>query len=160
EAVAAHDRSRVQEHLRDVVNLHPAFDRAYVTDPDGTEWGDWPEIPETHGRNFAFRDWYKGVTRAGEPYVSEAYVRPGRERAHVVAVAAPVRGPDGRVAAYLVAQNPTTALADWLAANPPGESGTLALIEPDGVLAVGAAGGRVVIDRPVGEPFEVRAALA
>ena len=40
--------------------------------------------------NFAFRDWYRGVTSTGSTYVSEVYVS-ANEKHNVIAIAAPIR---------------------------------------------------------------------
>ncbi len=50
-----------------------------------------PPTPSIVGKDFSFRDWYRGVTRTGGPYVSEAYQTQATNYANVVGVAALVR---------------------------------------------------------------------
>lgn len=77
---------------------------AFVTDPRGDLLDIVPATPSIVGRNFAFRDWYRGVRLTQRVYVSEAYETAATGNARVVAVATPIR--DGRrllgilVAAY------------------------------------------------------------
>lgn len=92
------------EILRAVPGSFPFVDRIYLSDPDGTLRSDTPALPGVRGKNFAFRDWYQGVTRSGKPYVSGVYKRTAEPRLNVVAVAAPVGGEDGSPAGYLVLQ--------------------------------------------------------
>ena len=51
--------------------LRPDFSFVSAYDPDGTMRAIYPPQPDLIGHNFAFRDWYKGVTREWRPYVSE-----------------------------------------------------------------------------------------
>jgi signal transduction histidine kinase/CheY-like chemotaxis protein len=62
-----------------------------------------PPTPEIVGKDFSFRDWYKGVQRTGTAYVSEAYKTQAAGRPLVVAVAAPVRARDGDLVGLVVA---------------------------------------------------------
>ncbi len=148
DAVLRRDIAAVQRHLSDVVGINPtpgrvrpAFDRALLTDPSGTEWADWPTDPEVHGKNFALRDWYQGVRRTHQTYVSEIYLRQGRPRKRVVSVATPIYGPDDQtLIGYLVAQNPTENLAQWLAGPHSPVTGTLALTDIHGQLAASSIG--------------------
>jgi diguanylate cyclase (GGDEF)-like protein/PAS domain S-box-containing protein len=70
---------------------------AFVTDISGRIVALHPSQPALIGQDFAFRDWFKGVTRTGKPYVSEAYRTAATGHPLVVAVAAPVRGVSGRL---------------------------------------------------------------
>jgi signal transduction histidine kinase len=82
------------------------IDRAFVADPAGVEWSDYPYAPESIGKSFAHRDWYRGVSRDWQPYLSEVYQRNSEPRILIVAMAAPVRGPGGDVIGILVFQMP------------------------------------------------------
>ncbi len=71
----------------------------FVTDAQGRVAGLYPTQRDLLGRSFAFRDWFKGVSRTGKPYISEAFRSAAGDRPLVVAVAAPVRD-GGRVLGY------------------------------------------------------------
>jgi len=103
EGVRRHDEDAVRARLAAVVDSYPRVDRAFVTDPEGLLWSDYPRAPESLGRNFSYRDWYRGVSQAWSPYVSEVYQRHAEPRPLVVAIAAPVRQ-DRRVLGILVYQ--------------------------------------------------------
>ena len=70
---------------------------AFVTDRQGRIVAVYSRQPELVGRGFAFRDWFKGVSRTGKPYVSEAYRTAATGHPLVVGVAAPVLDGSQRV---------------------------------------------------------------
>jgi len=59
--------------------------------PEGVLWSDYPQAPESLGKNFSDRDWYRGLSRAWTPYVSEVYQRHAEPKPLVVAIATPIR---------------------------------------------------------------------
>ena len=93
----------VTDHLAGTHSLRPDFTFLSVYDLDGTMRAIYPPDAKVLTRNFAYRDWYKGVTRTNAPYVSEFYesaVMPGK---WVVAIAVPMRDAQGKTAAILMA---------------------------------------------------------
>lgn len=62
----------------------------FMTDLQGRLVALYPAQPELIGRNFAFRDWFKGVSGTGRPYVSQAYRTLAKGHPLVVSVATPV----------------------------------------------------------------------
>ncbi|MBI4523297.1 MAG: hypothetical protein HY695_05725 [Deltaproteobacteria bacterium] len=101
------------EILRSVPRDFPFIDRVFITDALGTLTADVPELPGVRGKNFAYRDWYQGVSRRWEPYVSEIYQRAAEPRLNVVAVAVPVEGKDKKIAGVMVLQVRTDSLLEW-----------------------------------------------
>jgi len=69
----------------------------FMTDRLGRLVALYPAQPELIGRSFAFRDWFKGVSRTGRPYVSQAYRTLAKGHPLVVAVATPVLDGSRRV---------------------------------------------------------------
>ncbi len=67
----------------------------FVTDLDGRLTQVLPESPAVIGRDFSFRDWYRGLTSTGKTYVSEAYETAILGNPRVVAVATYVHDPEG-----------------------------------------------------------------
>jgi len=63
---------------------------AFVTDIRGRIVALYPAQSDLIGQDFAYRDWFKGVSRTGKPYVSEAYRTASNGHPLVVGVAAPV----------------------------------------------------------------------
>jgi len=76
---------------------------AFVTDMAGTLTNVDPPSPQLLGRNFAFRDWYRGLATRGGPYVSTAYQTALPGHPLVVAVADHILGPAGRPVGVLAA---------------------------------------------------------
>ncbi|MET0820977.1 MAG: EAL domain-containing protein [Aeromicrobium sp.] len=62
----------------------------FLSDVTGRTLAAHPPDPELIGRDFSFRDWFRGVSQQGRPYVSEGYRSAADGRPFVVTVAAPV----------------------------------------------------------------------
>ena len=62
-----------------------------MTDPHGVLWSDYPQAAESLGQNFSHRDWYRGLSQAWTPYISEVYQRHAAPKPLVVAIAVPMR---------------------------------------------------------------------
>lgn len=88
-------------------------DRIFLTDSTGTETADFPELVGGVGRNFAFRDWYKGVKETKKPYVSEAYRRAAIPQYNLVAVAIPITSEASQDLGILVIQIKLDTFFDW-----------------------------------------------
>ncbi|HVH85814.1 MAG TPA: response regulator [Terriglobales bacterium] len=93
----------VTDHLAQAHSLRPDFTFLSVYDLDGTMRALYPPDAKVLNRNFAYRDWYKGVTRNDAPYVSEFYETAVAPPHWVVAVAVPMRNRQGKTAAILMA---------------------------------------------------------
>jgi len=89
--------------MHSMASLGQGISSVFVTDIGGTLTFAEPAAPTVIGRNFAFRDWYKGLAKSGGPYVSSAYQTALPGHPLVIAVADYVRGPDGRPVAVLAA---------------------------------------------------------
>ncbi|MEO6471436.1 MAG: EAL domain-containing protein [Aeromicrobium sp.] len=63
---------------------------AFVSNLLGRNVVIYPKQNELIGKDFSFRDWFKGSSRTGKPYVSEGYRSAATGHPFVVAVAAPV----------------------------------------------------------------------
>lgn len=93
---SARDLSALQLALEQIVSSEAGISTAAVVDPAGRLVSVAPADPALLGRDFSYRDWYKGVSRTSRPYVSEAVVGDGSGHPLVVAVAAdPVRRRNG-----------------------------------------------------------------
>src|SRR2546425_703173 len=96
ESVKRQDRGEALAHLRQLHRTFPELDRVFLADRSGIVWATEPETPEIYGRSYAFRDWYRGVSRDWQPYMSEVYQT---DVGHTLAVALvmPIRDVDERV---------------------------------------------------------------
>jgi len=90
---AEFDSSLIQFSLEQLQQSRPEFNGAFVTDLTGRLTDVVPPTPEIVGKDFSFRDWYRGVTETGGPYVSEAYQTQIAGEPLVVAVSAYIRAP-------------------------------------------------------------------
>lgn len=94
----------------------PFFDRMFLADPGGTLMADIPALPGVRGISFAHRDWYQGVSRNWEPYVSAVYARTAEPKLNVIAVAVPIRDANRIVIGILVLQVRLDAFFGWIKA--------------------------------------------
>ena len=92
------DSAAIESHLSQLQQARAEIQGAFVTDLTGRLTQVVPATPEIVGKDFSFRDWYKGVTATGRPYISEAYETAIEGRPLVVAVGTYLRSPgvDGR----------------------------------------------------------------
>jgi signal transduction histidine kinase/DNA-binding response OmpR family regulator len=96
-------RPALRAHLRELQQTRVGIYTTFVASPDGNLIDIVPPTPSIVGNNFRFRDWYQGVIRRGDSYVSEAYQTQAAGKPLVVAVAAVVRNNEGRMVGILVA---------------------------------------------------------
>ena len=96
--VAAIDQQLVSLHESNAGNTV-----TFVSDPSGRLVAAVPATPSIMGKDFSYRDWYRGVITTGRPYVSEAYLTAITGHARVVAVAAPLKDGSGRLLGIVVA---------------------------------------------------------
>ncbi len=80
-----------QIHLKNLIDNIPSIQRAFITTPQGVQISNHPFTPDTIGKDFSARDWYKGVSRKWEPYVSEYYLRAAKPQKYLFAIAIPIR---------------------------------------------------------------------
>ena len=76
--------------LAGIPSTFPHAERLFLADPKGVLTADTPALPGVRGTNFSHRDWYRGVSRTGRPYVSEIYKRSAAPQLDVIAVAIPI----------------------------------------------------------------------
>ncbi len=121
--------------LASVPKDFPFFDRLFLSGPDGTLWADTPALPNVRGKNFANRDWYRGVSQNWKPYVSEVYKRAAEPRYNVFAVAAPIKAEDGSVRGILVLQLKVDFLLQWTKDIEVGFNGFVVIVDRGGKIA-------------------------
>lgn len=102
-AIEQRDLPAITDHLARAHALRPDFAVLGVCDSDGTLRAIYPPDPHLLNRNFADRDWYKGVIRTRAPYVSEFFRTAAAPQEWVVALAVPIRDSHEKVAGILIA---------------------------------------------------------
>lgn len=56
------DRKELDMHLKNLIKNSNTIERAFITSPKGIELADYPHDPLVIGKDFSYRDWYKGVS--------------------------------------------------------------------------------------------------
>ncbi|MEE9936940.1 MAG: cache domain-containing protein, partial [Deltaproteobacteria bacterium] len=101
-AIRQKNIAEARQHLANLNLLNPSMDRLLITDPAGTLWVNLPHLPDVVGKNFAFRDWYRGVSREWKPYIGEAVLRVTAEKDTAVHIAVPVADEKGNIVGILL----------------------------------------------------------
>jgi PAS domain S-box-containing protein len=113
EAVQRRDRAEALVHLRQLQEFFPEMDAVFLVDPDGALWARFPEAPELYGKSFADRDWYRGVSRAWHPHVSDVLVS-AATREPTIVLAVPVRSVEGKVIGIIGSGQRLHVIRQWL----------------------------------------------
>ncbi|MHB1710912.1 MAG: cache domain-containing protein, partial [Acidimicrobiales bacterium] len=87
--------ARLDSQLTGLVATGSGISTAFVAGLSGTVTNVQPPSPGVVGRNFAFRNWYKGLVSTGGPYVSTAYRTALAGHPLVITVADYIRGLGG-----------------------------------------------------------------
>jgi putative methionine-R-sulfoxide reductase with GAF domain len=127
------DINGVTERLSRLLAAVPDIDRAYIATPEGILLVDYPWHQELWGKNLSQRDWYRGVSRDWQPYVSEVYLREIVEPRYVVSVAIPVKN-SSKVIGIVVMQHRLETIQKWVAPVRLGKSGIIYIVDKNGRL--------------------------
>jgi PAS domain S-box-containing protein len=103
EGILRGDKREMHRHLVSIIETSNTIERVFITDPAGVQIDNYPETPETIGKDFSHRDWYKGLSKNWSPYVSEFYMRTARPQRYLFSIAVPMRY-NGNVIGILVMQ--------------------------------------------------------
>ncbi len=101
DAVKSKNFNKIIPHLRSLHEQYAGTDALFVTDRSGTLWANFPVDKTGYGKNLSYRDWYKGVSRNWQPYVSSAFRLIVLEKGLGVAVTVPVFERNGKVIGIL-----------------------------------------------------------
>jgi PAS domain S-box-containing protein len=134
ELVAAGQWDAAVQILKSVPGQFRFVDRVFLADLGGTVMADAPTLA-TRGRNLAEREWFYGVSRAWQPYVSGVYPRAAGPTRNVFAVAVPVRDRARQPAGILVLQVELDAFFDWARAIEPPRDGAVLVVDRNGAAA-------------------------
>ena len=97
------DLDGVEWDLKQASGLRPDFAFVSAYELDGTMRAIYPPAPTVLNRNFAYRDWYKGVAQDWKPYISEVYQTAVAPYQLVVAIVVPIEDQGGKPIGILVA---------------------------------------------------------
>ena len=110
------DKRSIRPHLDQLLAARTGIAAAFVTDSAGTLLDAVPDTPEIIGQNFAYRDWYQGVTKGAKPYMSTVYrtAVTGHDLVVSAASAVPIRSSTSAVLGYLVVSYSTTTVQTFV----------------------------------------------
>jgi PAS domain S-box-containing protein len=88
-ALEKKDLAGVDRHLSDL-KKNADIDTTFVADKTGILLTNLPVFPESRGKDFSQRDWYKGISAHWKPYISAVYKRIAGDKPLTVAVCVPI----------------------------------------------------------------------
>jgi PAS domain S-box-containing protein len=131
---ARRDLLSLNANLAEARRLEPAFLFVGVFDLKGSLRAIVPP-DKILGDNFAYRDWYRGITANWQPYVSEVYRTAVAPNLLVVAVAVPIRDANGNPTAILMGTYSLSQLARKFNTIEKGEDADYYIVDQHGVVA-------------------------
>jgi signal transduction histidine kinase len=153
------DVAAIQALFDEAITTVPGFVSVGLTDPHGILIGTSPVSPGVVGRDFSYRDWYKGVSLTGGSYVSEALQSVGAGHEFVVSIASPIRARIGDpVIGYLAAGYRLTALQSFASGFALDQQISLTITDQRGVVVASPNQAAGLVSRAADKP--VRLALA
>ena len=91
EKVSGGDWDGAIDVLRNIPKSFPLVDRIFLADPQSVIRADLPHLGNAVGTNRKHTDWYKGVSKTWQPYLSAVFVRDSLPKIKVVDIAIPVK---------------------------------------------------------------------
>ncbi len=134
-AWSSRDWKAVEQCLAQAYGLRSDFRFVSIYDVMGTLRAIYPSDPAVLDHNFAFQDWYKGISREWKPYVSEVYQPAVTPQLLVADLAVPVKDSYGRPIAIVMAPYALETLSNRLLENKTEGAWTISLLDQNGHLA-------------------------
>ena len=119
QAVRDKNVEKVRERLIRMAKSDSDIDILIITDKQGTLWAAYPERPEVLGKNFAYREWYRDVSREWKSSISDVALRVVAERDLAVQISVPFIDDTGEVIGILLNTQRTISLSDLIRQVPP-----------------------------------------
>ncbi|KKR34466.1 MAG: hypothetical protein UT63_C0001G0033 [Candidatus Gottesmanbacteria bacterium GW2011_GWC2_39_8] len=91
----------------------PFIERVFLNTPEGTATAVFPYIPGIVGNNYSYRDWYKGVSRTWQPYVSDIFKSTGVPEINTVSINVPIWSKEKKVIGIMGIQIKLDTLLAW-----------------------------------------------
>lgn len=125
----------IARELEQASGLRPDFEFVSAFDLDGTMRAVYPPEPAALSKNFAYRDWYRGVTRQWTPYISEVYQTAIAPHSLVVAIVVPIKDEEGKSIGILMAPYTLDTLSRELVQTKLEGAWTISLVDQNGHLS-------------------------
>ena len=129
------DQAMVERNLTEASALRPDFAFVSAYGLDGTMRAISPPKPALLNRNFAYRDWYKGVSQQWNPYISEVYQTAVPPHQLVVAIVVPIKDTTGKPVAILMAPCSLDTMSRQLVETKLENGWTISLVDQHGHLS-------------------------
>jgi PAS domain-containing protein len=111
QAVKDKNVEKAGEHLSNLAKSNPDIDIVVISDKWGTPWAaSYPGPSPVIGKNFAHRDWYKGVSKEWKANISDVVLRVVEEKDLAVQISVPCINEKGEVIGILVNTQRTVGL--------------------------------------------------
>jgi PAS domain S-box-containing protein len=121
--------------------LYPGFASFDLISATGRLDSRWPSDPQVIGKNVASTDFFRGVTRTGRPYVSEALQQQAAPAELVVGLAAPVKDSAQKTVGILQATLSARTIGSIIGGTSLRGGGQLVIIDQAGHALTGPAAG-------------------
>jgi len=129
------DLDFVEKQMAGANAIRPDFSFVSAFDLAGNMVAIYPPQPKLLHQNFAFRDWYKGVTGSGKPYVSEVYKTAVAPYQLVMAIAVPLKDETGKPVGIVMAPFSAEAINRVMMEAKPADGWAISLIDQHGQVA-------------------------
>ena len=129
------DPNLIARELEQASGLRPDFEFVSAFDLDGTMRAVYPSEPAALSKNFAYRDWYRGVTRQWTPYISEVYQTAIAPHSLVVAIVVPIKDEEGKPIGILMAPYTLDTMSRELVQTKLEGAWTISLVDQNGHLS-------------------------
>ena len=149
-AWAHRDWRSIKADFEEAKRLEPAFLSVGVYDVDGTLEAIEP-ADKTVGDNYAYQDWYHGVVKHWQPYVSDVYRASAKTNPLVVAIAVPIRDVQGKPVGIAMGTYSVAELAGKVSVVEAGDTSGYYVVDQRGAIAASSE------INPQKEPLRVQA---
>jgi len=96
-ALEEKNASAIEDYLKTITEFYPKFENGiFILDKNGNLWADYPVYPETRGKNFAFRQYFKTTIEKQEGIIGVPY-RSARTGELVLTFTALLRGSSNQI---------------------------------------------------------------
>jgi PAS domain S-box-containing protein len=134
-AVMSGDSKLMSWHMEKARTVRPDFLFVAAFTPDGTMRAIYPPQPALLNQNFAYREWYKGISRDWKPYVSGVYQSMVPPHEQVIAIAVPIKDNGGKTVGILMGAHALDTISQELVDTKLEGGWTISLVDQNGHLA-------------------------
>ena len=122
--------------VENVLKDFPVVERIGLFNPAGTVMAYTGSDQSALGKDFSSRDYYKGVSRNWQPYVSEVFKATVAPYLNGIMVAAPIKADNGEVLGFLTMQIRLESLFNWVSEIKIGGTGFIYIVDQNNHLIV------------------------